>query len=163
MAVDDSLHAVVARSRTRLVALALCVATLVTTSATRASSPEPAGCYRFNRPLGKSAAGHLEAGDSSWYRVQLLAGGLVARPRLGSAFWREQFAARSSWREHGDTLLVRLSTGLVGWDLTLIAERNGYSGTARYLSDALGGQPFVVPVQAEREPCSDAPPPRVNR
>lgn len=143
-----------------IVAFTLFIVAVVTTSVTHGFSVEPPGCYRFNRPLGPSAAGRLEAGDSSWYRVQLLAGGLVARPMLASAYWREQYAARSSWREHGDTLLVHVSTGLVGWDLTLIAGRNGYSGAARYLSDALGGQPVVVPVQAERESCSDAPPAR---
>ena len=142
----------------RVVAFALFIAAVVTNSAARRSSHEPTGCYRFNRPLGGSATGRLEAGDSAWYRAQLLGGGLVVRPTLASAYWREQYAARSSWHEHGDTLLVRLSTGLVGWDLTLIAEGNAYTGTARYLSDALGSQPYVILVQAERESCSGAPP-----
>ncbi len=122
------------------------------------STHQPPGCYRFNRPLGHSASGQLEAGDSSWYRVQLLPVGAVARPALPSAYWRQQYAQRSSWREHGDTLIVRVTTGLDGWELTVTPAGNGYTGTARYLTDARGGQPSVAAVQAEREPCHAAPP-----
>lgn len=123
---------------------------------------QPSGCYRFNRPLGQSASGQLEARDSSWYRVQFLPQGAVARPTLSNAYWRQQYAERSSWREHGDTLFVRVTTGLVGWDLALLPTRDGYAGTARYLTDALGGQPYVAQVQAERESCAAPPPTQTN-
>jgi hypothetical protein len=124
----------------------------------RASAHQPPGCYRFSRPLGQSASGQLEAADSSWYRLQLLPGGAVARPALSSAYWRQQYEERSSWREQGDSLIVRVTTGLVGWELTLTAAGDGYSGAARYLTDVRGGQPYFARVQAKREPCSASPP-----
>lgn len=121
---------------------------------------KPVGCYRFDRPLGHSATGDLERGDSSWYRLQLQPAGAVARPWLSSSYWREQYANRSSWRTSGETLFVRVFTGLVGWDLTPRPAAERYAGSARYLSDAIviGAEPLRVRVQAVREACPPSEP-----
>jgi hypothetical protein len=119
------------------------------------SAMQAEGCYRFDRPLGHSASGDLERTDSTWYSVELREGGAIVRPRLQSAYWRDQYARNSSWRASGDTLFVRVSTGLVGWDLTLAPEGSEYVGLARYLTDAIdiGAEPLFVPVRSVRETC----------
>lgn len=141
--------------RGRLAILILVVGTMGVSAALQAQSAAPTGCYRFDRPLGFSATGDRERGDSSWYRLQLLPEGKVARPALAEAFWRDRFAQRSAWHTSGDTLFIRVSTGLVGWDLTLLAEARDYVGTARYLTDAvvLGAAPLDVRVRATRDVC----------
>lgn len=116
-------------------------------------TPEPVGCYRFDRPLGHSAAGTAERNDSTWYSLRLLPAGAVARPELASPIWRDQYAARSSWRAARDTVFIRVSTGLVGWDVALAGHDSQYVGTARYLTDAVGGPPITTAVHAKREAC----------
>jgi len=113
----------------------------------------PAGCYHFDRPLGSSASGALERDDSTFYTLELLPDSTVSLPALQSSYWRAQYAHASRWRIQGDTLVVRISTGLVGWDLALVPRERRWVGTARYLSDAIGGPPIVVPVHAAAESC----------
>jgi len=110
-------------------------------------------CYRFDRPLGSSASRALERNDSTFYTLELRPDSTVALPGLESAYWRAQYAHASRWRARGDTLVIRISTGLVGWDLALIEQERRWVGTARYLSDAIGGPPVVVPVHAVAESC----------
>jgi hypothetical protein len=121
------------------------------------------GCYRFDRPLGHSASGNLERADSTWYSLELREAGAVVRPHLQNAYWRDQYARNSSWRAAGDTLFIRVSTGLVGWDLALALEGGQYVGRARYLTDAIdvGAEPLFVPVRGVREVCQKdrSPPP----
>ena len=126
----------------------------------RASAEGPVGCYRFDRPLGSSATGDLERADSAAYTLELRPGGAVARPGPASATWRRLYARNSAWRQRGDTLLARVFTGLVGWDLALVPDRGGFAGVAQYLSDAVatGWTPPRVTVRARREACASAPP-----
>ena len=125
-----------------------------------AQAAEPTGCYRFDRPLGHSATGALERSDSSWYRLQLQPAGKVTRPALSSSSMRELYADRSAWHTRGDTLFLRVFTGLVGWDLTLLPEADRYVGSARYLTDAIavGAGPLILPFRATREACIPSPP-----
>jgi hypothetical protein len=111
------------------------------------------GCYRFDRPLGYSASGYAERDDSAWYDVELLAGGKAGRPTLRRATDRELWAPRSGWALRGDSLTIRLSTGLGGWDLAIVRVGDAYVGTAHYLTDALGGDPVTVAIRARRTPC----------
>jgi len=119
----------------------------------RAQSVAPVGCYRFDRPLGGSAVASVERADSAAYTLQLLAGGKVARPAIPSAYWRSEYARSSRWRMTGDTLHIRLSTSLVGWDIVLTPSGDSLVGSARYLSDATGGPPFTAPVSARHVAC----------
>ena len=138
----------ISRHATILVAMGLAIAPSL-----RAQSREPVGCYRFDRPLGGSAVGSIEHADSAAYTVQLLVGGKVARPAIPSAYWRSEYARSSTWRMTGDTLLIRLSTSLVGWDIVLTPAGDSLVGSAHYLSDATGGPPFTAAVSARRVAC----------
>ena len=118
------------------------------------SNQVPQGCYRFDRPLGASATGELERNDSSSHDLQLADSG-VARSQLSTDSPRERGLRRSGWREERDTLYVRLFNGLVGWDLTLIADSIGLHGVAGYLTDVVVKdwvQP-QYPVRGRRRPC----------
>jgi hypothetical protein len=52
-------------------------------------------------------------------------------------------------------LSIRVFTGLVGWDLTILAEGDLYVGRARYLTDVVvaDAEPLRVRVRAAREAC----------
>jgi hypothetical protein len=121
-----------------------------------------AGCYRFDRPLGPSGTGDLERAMPAWYAVELREGGGVGRPQLARRSERAQWERASSWRQRGDTVFLRVFTGLQGWDVTLTPAAGGFAGEARYLSDALavGWEPPRYPVRATREQCPVAAPPR---
>ena len=73
---------------------------------------------------------------------------------------RELYADRSAWHTSGDTLFLRVLTGLVGWDLTLLPVADRYVGSAHYLTDAIavGAGPLILPVRATREACIPSPP-----
>jgi hypothetical protein len=111
-------------------------------------------CLRFHEPLGYSASGALEQGDAKWYVLQLADSGMVARP-LFAKRERKQWASRSQWTTNGDTLLVRVSDGLVGWDLSLRRGRNGFQGVATYLTDVrvTGALPLRRIVHASKITC----------
>jgi hypothetical protein len=91
-------------------------------------------CLRFEHPLGYSASGAREQGDSAWYVLQLDDSGTVTRP-LFPRRQREMWTRRSTWKTKGDTLLVRVLDGLVGWGIALWPSGNGFSGSATYLTD----------------------------
>lgn len=126
-------------------------------STTLAAQPvkDPVGCYRFNRPMGHSAAGHLERATPGWWTLELQPAGRAWRPHLTVAEQR-MWIRGSSWRRLGDTVRVLLSTGLVGWDIALTPIREDtLSGTARYLTDGIvvGSEPLRIPVVAVKEHC----------
>lgn len=128
-----------------------------TSSTTLAAQPvkDPVGCYRFNRPMGHSAAGHLERSTPGWWTLELQPEGQAWRPNLTAAEQR-MWIRGSSWSRTGDTVWVRLSTGLVGWDIALTPiSGDTLGGMARYLTDAIvvGSEPLRVPVVAVKEHC----------
>ena len=111
-------------------------------------------CLRFEHPLGYSASGARERGDSAWYVLRLDDSGTVTRP-LFPRRQREMWTRRSSWTAKGDTMLVRVFDGLVGWDVSLWPSDKGFSGSAKYLSDvrAKGWVPPRVEVHAAKIKC----------
>jgi hypothetical protein len=111
-------------------------------------------CLRFEHPLGYSASGAREQGDSAWYVLQLDDSGTVTRP-LFPQRQRERWTRKSRWTPKGDTLLVRVFDGLVGWDVALWPSAKGFSGSATYLTDvrAVGWVPPRVEVYAARIKC----------
>ena len=115
-------------------------------------------CLRFEHPLGYSASGAREQGDSAWYVLQLDDSGTVTRP-LFPRRQREMWTRSSSWRAKGDTLLIRVLDGLVGWDVSLWPTGNRFSGTATYLTDVRveGWVPPRVEVHAGRIKCTRSP------
>ncbi|MCR4341401.1 MAG: hypothetical protein NUW01_16105, partial [Gemmatimonadaceae bacterium] len=127
-----------------------------TGSTTLAAQPvkDPLGCYRFNRPMGHSAAGHLERSNVGWWTLELQPEGRARRPHLTAA--QQRLWTRSGWSRLADTIRVRLSTGLVGWDIALAPiSGDTLSGIARYLTDVIveGWEPPRYPVVAVREAC----------
>jgi hypothetical protein len=75
---------------------------------------------------------------------------------------RESWQRGSEWTVTGDSLHVRLSTRLAGWDLRLVRARptgDSFEGVAHYLTDVVvldgSWRPPVVPVRVQRENCID--------
>jgi hypothetical protein len=124
-----------------MMSLASYILALVTATGGFASSHPVIGhpeatvqCLRFKQPLGYSASGAREQGDSIWYVLQLADGGTVTRP-LFPKRERDQWTRGSRWTTKGDTVRIRVSDGLVGWDISLRPGRNGFTGVATYLTD----------------------------
>ena len=119
-----------------------------------AAAQNPVGCYIFNRPLGHSARGHLERHDPSWSLLQLRDSGTVARPGLQKRH-QEMFSRRSSWTTSGDSIFIITSTGLVGWNITLVPHDGAFAGRALYLTDVVvqGEEPLYFQVHARKVEC----------
>ncbi len=116
-------------------------------------------CLQFEQPLGYSFSGAREKGDLRWYVLQLGDSGSVTRPLFPQKD-REWLKRSSRWSIKGDTLLVRVSDGLVGWDVALRRHRPGYSGVATYLTDVIvdGRIPKMeLDVRATLVPCPGSP------
>jgi hypothetical protein len=98
-------------------------------------------------------------GDSTVSLFELHDAGFASRPHSGPGrMW-----SRSTWEvTAGDTLEVRLSTGLLGWLLRLTGDAGTgeYVGQATYLTDAIavGQAPIQYPVRVRRVACVSAPP-----
>jgi hypothetical protein len=111
----------------------------------------PAGSSReMSRPFDVSASSDL---DTAWYQFRLDSGGRASRPTLGrpSMIWQH-----GRWRIEGDSLLVDLTNGSVGWRLSLgEAAGGGYAGTALYRSDVVASGVARSPraVRARRVDC----------
>ena len=91
-------------------------------------------CLRFKQPLGYSASGARERGNAMWYVLQLADSGRIARP-LFPKRQREQWTDLSRWTIKGDTLLIRVSDGLAGWNMALQRRQDEFVGVATYLTD----------------------------
>ena len=107
----------------------------------RATTPQ---CLRFMHPIGYSASGALEKGDTAWYVLQLRDSGKVDRP-LFPRLQRDRWAQSSRWTSTGDTLRISVFDGLVGWDISMWRARQGFAGVASYLSDAAPATGLVAP------------------
>jgi len=117
-------------------------------------------CLRFEQPLGYSASGAREQGDSAWYVLQLGDSGAVTRP-LFPKRQRERWSKGSHWAATAFTLVVSVSDGLVGWDLTLWPDGTGtgFAGTATYRTDVVvaGWVPPQMKVHATKIKCPAVP------
>jgi hypothetical protein len=110
------------------------------------------GCYVARPALTYSAMGGPEGGDTTWADVQFSAHGEARRPLL-----RSNLDRNSSWRIKDDTLIATFSDGLVGWRLRLTRVPQGWSGVAKYLSDAyvVGRPPYQHPITLTHRSCAD--------
>jgi hypothetical protein len=129
------------------------------------------GCYRASRPLGTAASPTGGTPTPGLDTFQLLPEGRVDRPHVGTPVgWTDRMAAnaRESWRRGSrwtatpDSLHVRLSTGLAGWELRLARVTGDpfqFEGMGHYLTDVVvvdgSWKPPVVAVRVRREPCAD--------
>ncbi len=112
------------------------------------------GCWESSRVLGPSYLGtdpRRDPRDSTFRVVRLQDSGQVSLPLLASAsLWN----ASSVWRMAGDTLHVRIFTGLQGWDVTLRGTGALRAGSARYLTDAVSTMVMEpLAVRFVRVPC----------
>src|SRR3954471_6869001 len=108
-------------------------------------------CFRFDRPLGTSAAGTREQGDSTWYVVQLADSGIVRRP-LRPKREREAWLRKNQWSAKGDTIDFRVADPLVGWRVTMYPAGQAFTGVATYITDVMvaGRGPLRVQIHATR-------------
>lgn len=140
-----------------------CVAVLQLTmvhTALRAQTPAVTGCYHESRPLGAIGMREPDARDSLFRSVMLREGGRVLLPELPENE-RSGWERRSEWQLRGDTLILTVFSGLQGWRARLrpSAAADGWSGSAGYLSDAVGPRGFqttIVPVTLSRLACPAA-------
>lgn len=118
--------------------------------------PTLAGCWRADRPLGPGGGVESVERDAAYRTVVLQDSGRVALPLIPE---REQslWTERSYWGLRGDSVTLRVFTGLQGWDARLARTPGGRTlvGSARYLSDAIvvGAPPISVPVTLTRITC----------
>lgn len=89
-----------------LTALSLALSLSTNGSANVGPQPGVAGCYRFDRPLGRSGTGELERALPAWYAVELRTGGSVGRPYLARPTERALWERARSWHERGDTVFA---------------------------------------------------------
>lgn len=117
-------------------------------------SRDAVGCWESSRVLGPSYLGadpRRDPRDSAFRVFRLADLGQVSLPLLTNASsWNE----RSVWRDAGDTLFVRIFTGLQGWDVTLRGTGAMRTGSARYLTDAVSTMVMEpLAVRFVRVPC----------
>jgi hypothetical protein len=113
------------------------------------------GCWEADRVL------MAQLDDISQVRAGRLLilspGGGVGRPLLSEREAQRMWEPRSAWKVVGDSVLLRVFTGLVGWDAHLVLSRDGgrLQGRARYLSDAIvpGRAPDSVSLSLGRVLC----------
>src|SRR3954469_6056869 len=127
---------------------------LVMPCASGAQSSTLPQCFRFDWPLGTSATGIPEQGDSTWYIVQLGDSGIVRRPLLPKRE-REAWLRTHQWSAKGDTIQFRVGDLLVGWTVAMHPTGQSFTGVATYNGDAIavGEGPIRVGVDATRIRC----------
>ncbi len=117
------------------------------------------GCWQTSRPLGPTGSATPVARDSAYNTLVLRDSGRVALP-LVTANSRQKWEDRSFWESQGDSVSVRLFTGLQGWSVTLGRSPAGHAltGIARYLTDAIsvGAEPLRVNVTLTSITCDPA-------
>lgn len=113
------------------------------------------GCWRADRALGPTGGATPIERDAAFDTFVLRDSGRVALPLVGAS-QASMWNARSWWTARGDTLVLRVFTGLQGWHARFVATGNGsLRGTARYLSDVVvrGAPPLETAVALARVPC----------
>ena len=146
------------RTLTRILALCAFAAGFLSSCTSKETIATLPQCFRFDQPLGNSASGARERGDSTWYFVQLADSGIVRlalRPRRE----REAWITKNQWSASKDTLRIRVGDPLVGWDVLLWPQGKAFAGTATYLTDVIvaGWVPPRLNVHATKIKCPALP------
>lgn len=116
------------------------------------------GCWEADRAL---MAPLNDASQDRAHRLLILApGGGVGRPLLPISEAQMMWEPRSAWSVAGDSVNLRVFTGLVGWDARLVRSQNGnrLQGRARYLTDVVvaGWTPELVSLSLVRVRCDSS-------
>jgi len=97
--------------------------------------------------------------DALFNTLLLRDSGRVALPLVGAGK-RRTWEARSYWETHGESVTLRVFTGMQGWLADLVPTAGGrtLAGSARYLSDAVvvGAEALRVAVTLTRIDCDPA-------
>ena len=125
----------------------------------RTRVPVVTGCWQSSRPLGPTGGALAVPRDAPFTAIVLRDSGRVVLPLL-SGRERTMWEARSYWEVSGDSVEVRVFTGLQGWRAQLSARDlpATMKGSATYLTDAIAvnAEPLRVAVTLARTPCESA-------
>ena len=129
------------------------------TAQSRGHVPEVTGCWHASRPLGPTGGALSVPRDAPWTTIVLRDSGRVVLPLL-TGRERAMWEARSHWETLGDSVEVRVFTGLQGWRAQLSARELPaiMKGSATYLTDGIAGNaaPLTVGVTLARGACDAA-------
>lgn len=118
--------------------------------------PSVTGCWQWSRPLGPTGGALAVPRDAPFATIVLRDSGRVVLPLLPGRE-RAMWEARSYWEASGDSVEVRVFTGLQGWRAQLSARElpNTMKGSATYLTDAIAvnAAPLTVGVTLARRAC----------
>ncbi len=118
--------------------------------------PVVTGCWQWSRPLGPTGGALAVPRDAPFTTIVLRDSGRVVLPLL-SGRERTMWEARSYWESSGDSVEVRVFTGLQGWRAQLSARElpTTMNGSATYLTDAIdvNAAPLTVAVTLARRAC----------
>ena len=119
----------------------------------RGRVPVATGCWQASRPLGPTGGALSVPRDAPWTTIVLRDSGRVVLPLL-TGRERAMWEARSHWEASGDSIQVRVFTGLQGWRAQLSARELPavMQGSATYLTDAIvaNAAPLTVGVTLTR-------------
>ncbi|AMW04488.1 hypothetical protein [Gemmatimonas phototrophica] len=116
------------------------------------------GCWAASRPLGSRGDATGVPSEARFQTLRLSDSARVHLPLLERGE-RTMWEARSGWSQRSDSLSLRVSTGLAGWQLHLRRiDQRTWRGTATYLTDAIarGRPPLRVPLELTRVACDPA-------
>ena len=128
---------------------------LAATSAGAQNVRDVIGCWEASRPLGARADATGVPSESRFHALRMSDSGHVHLPLL-SGGERGMWEARSEWSLGNDSLSLRVTTGLVGWQLHLRRTNSRtWRGMATYFTDAIarGRPPLRVPIELTRVAC----------
>lgn len=118
--------------------------------------PSVTGCWQWSRPLGPTGGARSVPREAPFTTIVLRDSGRVVLPLLNDRE-RAMWEARSYWEVRGDSVEVRVFTGLQGWRAQLAARAlpAAMQGSATYLTDASASNaaPLQVSVTLSRAPC----------
>ena len=121
--------------------------------------PLVTGCWQASRPLGPTGGALSVPRDAPFTTIMLRDSGRVALPLLTGSE-RAMWEARSYWETSGDSIAVRVFTGLQGWRAQLSTRELPavMKGSATYLTDAIAvnAAPLTVGVTLARRACESA-------
>ena len=141
------------------IAMMLLIASSSATAQLRGRMPVVTGCWQASRPLGPTGGALSVPRDAPFTTIVLRDSGRVVLPLL-TGRERAMWEARSHWEASGDSVVVRVFTGLQGWRAQLSSRELPavMRGSATYLTDAIvaNAAPLTVGVTLARGACDSA-------